>query len=50
MRRHTRLIALMFVAMFSAGTLSACNTMAGVGEDIEEVGDEIEDCAEGVDC
>ncbi len=43
-----RLIALMLVAMFSMGTLTACNTMAGVGKDVEKVGDKIEDKAE--DC
>ena len=30
--------------------LAACNTVAGVGEDVESVGDAVEDCAEGVDC
>ena len=50
MRNTKKLIAMMFIAMFSVGSLSACNTMAGLGEDIEEVGDEIEECAEGVDC
>ena len=50
MRSTTRLIALLFVAAFSAGSLAACNTMAGLGQDIEEVGEEIEECAEGVDC
>ena len=43
-----RLIALMLLAMFSMGTLTACNTMAGVGRDVEKVGDKIEDKAE--DC
>jgi predicted small secreted protein len=43
-----RLIALMLLAMFSMGTLTACNTMAGVGKDVEKVGDKIEDKAE--DC
>jgi len=43
-----RLIALMLLAMFSMGSLTACNTMAGVGRDVEKVGDKIEDKAE--DC
>ena len=43
-----RLIALMLLAMFSMSTLTACNTMAGVGKDVEKVGDKIEDKAE--DC
>ena len=43
-----RLIALMLLAMFSIGSLSACNTVAGVGKDVEKVGDKIEDKAE--DC
>ncbi len=43
-----RLIALMLLAMFSIGTLTACNTVAGAGKDIEKAGDKIEDKAE--DC
>jgi len=43
-----RLITLMLLAMFSIGSLSACNTMAGAGKDIERAGDKIEDKAE--DC
>ncbi|MFP7722412.1 entericidin A/B family lipoprotein [Lysobacter sp. A3-1-A15] len=43
-----RLITLMLVAMFSMGTLTACNTMAGVGEDVQKVGEKVEDKAE--DC
>ena len=50
MRSTKRLIALMFLALFATGSLTACNTMAGLGEDIEEAGDQIEECAEGVDC
>lgn len=48
-----RLLALMLLAMFSTATLTACNTMAGVGKDVETAGDKIEDkatdCKEG-DC
>lgn len=43
-----RLIALMLLALFSMSTLTACNTVAGVGKDVEKVGDKIEDKAE--DC
>ncbi|MCY7355193.1 MAG: entericidin A/B family lipoprotein [Lysobacter sp.] len=43
-----RLITVMLLAMFSMGTLTACNTMAGAGKDIEKAGDKIEDKAE--DC
>ena len=43
-----RLITLMLLAMFSIGTLTACNTVAGAGKDIEKVGDKIEDKAQ--DC
>jgi len=43
-----RLIALMMLAMFSMGTLTACNTVAGVGKDVESAGDKIENKAE--DC
>ena len=50
MRSHKKLIMLMLLAMMSAGSLAACNTMAGLGEDIERAGEEIEECAEGVDC
>ncbi len=50
MRNYKRLIAVLFLALFSSASLTACNTMAGLGEDIEEAGEEIEECAEGVDC
>ncbi|OHE83117.1 MAG: entericidin [Lysobacterales bacterium RIFOXYD1_FULL_69_11] len=43
-----RLITLMLLAMFSMGTLTACNTMAGVGEDVQAGGEKLEDKAE--DC
>lgn len=42
-----RLTALMLLALFSM-SLTACNTMAGAGKDIEKAGDKIEDKAE--DC
>lgn len=43
-----RLTALLLLALFSMGTLTACNTMAGMGRDVEAVGDKVEDKA--VDC
>jgi len=43
-----RLIALMLLAMFSMGTLTACNTVAGAGKDVQKVGEKVEDKAE--DC
>lgn len=43
-----RLTALLLLAMFSMGTLTACNTMAGVGKDVSKVGDKVEDKAQ--DC
>jgi len=49
MRSHKKLLTLLLLAL-TAGSLAACNTMAGLGEDISDVGDEIEECAEGVDC
>ena len=46
-----RLVFLMLLSLFSASTLTACNTMAGVGEDVEAAGDKIESEAEGhLDC
>jgi len=41
-----RLMALVLLAMFSVGTLSACNTVKGVGKDVEKVGDKVQDKAE----
>lgn len=38
-----RLIALMLLALFSTATLTACNTMAGAGEDIQSAGEAIEE-------
>lgn len=43
-----RLIVLMLLAAFSTGILSACNTMAGAGKDVQAVGEKVEDKAE--DC
>jgi predicted small secreted protein len=45
-----RLIPLLMLLTLSAGafSLSACNTMAGVGEDVQDVGEKVEEKAE--DC
>lgn len=43
-----RLIALMLLAVFSSATLTACNTMAGAGKDVEKAGQKVEQKAE--DC
>lgn len=43
-----RMIALLMLAMFSTATLSACNTMAGAGKDVQKVGEKVEDKAQ--DC
>lgn len=43
-----RLTALLLVSLFSLSFLTACNTMAGVGKDVEAVGDKVEDKA--IDC
>ena len=41
-----RLMALMLLALFSVGTLSACNTMKGAGKDVQKVGEKVEDAAD----
>jgi predicted small secreted protein len=43
-----RLIALMLLVMFSSATLTACNTMAGAGKDVQKAGEKVEQKAE--DC
>lgn len=43
-----RIVALMLVAVFSTATLSACNTVAGMGKDVSAVGNKVSDKA--VDC
>lgn len=43
-----RLTSLMLVALFSMSLLSACNTMAGAGKDVQKVGEKVEDKAQ--DC
>ena len=41
-----RLTALLLLALFSAGTLSACNTVQGAGQDVQKVGEKVEEKAE----
>lgn len=41
-----RPIAVMLLALFSIGVLSACNTMEGLGKDVQKVGEKIEDKAD----
>ncbi len=38
-------LSIFAISIMSLGTLSACNTVAGAGEDIEAAGDKIEDSA-----
>lgn len=41
-----RLTALLLLALFTAGTFTACNTVRGAGQDVQEVGEQMEDTAE----
>lgn len=43
-----RLTALLLLALFTMGTLTACNTVAGAGKDVQKVGEKVEDKAQ--DC
>jgi predicted small secreted protein len=43
-----RLIALTMLLLFSSATLTACNTMAGAGKDVQKAGEKVEQKAE--DC
>jgi predicted small secreted protein len=43
-----RLCALMILACFSTAALTACNTMAGAGKDVQKAGEKVEQKAE--DC
>jgi len=42
-----RLLALVLLAAFSTATLSACNTVRGMGKDVEKVGEKTQDCSDG---
>ena len=41
-----RIVLLMMVSMFSIGMLSACNTVAGAGKDVQKVGEKVEEAAD----
>lgn len=41
-----RSIALMLLVLFSIGILSACNTVAGAGKDVQKAGEKVEDAAD----
>ncbi|MFN7183581.1 entericidin A/B family lipoprotein [Thermomonas haemolytica] len=43
-----RLLALALLAAFASTTLTACNTVAGAGKDVQKVGEKVEQKAE--DC
>ena len=47
-RPMQRFVALMLLALFSSATLTACNTMAGAGKDVQKAGEKVEQKAE--DC
>ena len=40
-----RLFALLLLAMFSMSALTACNTMAGAGKDVQKVGEKVAEAA-----
>jgi predicted small secreted protein len=40
-----RLMAVAMLALFSIATLSACNTMEGLGKDVKKLGEKVEDKA-----
>lgn len=38
-----KIISLTFILLLSGGLLTGCNTMEGFGQDVENVGEEIEE-------
>lgn len=42
MKRH---IALLLIVLFSAAALTACNTVKGVGKDVQKAGEKLEDAS-----
>ncbi|WMJ71342.1 entericidin A/B family lipoprotein [Stenotrophomonas sp. 24(2023)] len=46
-----RIIPVLLLALFSAGVLSGCNTVAGAGKDVQRAGQAVEgaanDCRDG---
>lgn len=41
-----KLLMTMMLALFAAGALSGCNTVAGAGKDLKGAGDKVENTAE----
>ncbi|MCI0510912.1 putative small secreted protein [Chromohalobacter marismortui] len=41
-----RILAFSLLLMFTAGAISGCNTLEGVGEDIEEGGEEVQEAVD----
>jgi entericidin A len=41
-----RAISLLMLVLFSASMLSACNTMAGAGKDVQKAGEKVEEAAD----
>lgn len=41
-----RWVAMLLLAVFSAGAVTACNTVKGVGKDLEKVGGKMQDSAD----
>lgn len=41
-----RSMAILLLALFSMGFLTACNTMAGAGKDVQSAGEKVEETAE----
>lgn len=41
-----KVIAVSFVLLMTAGLLAGCNTVEGVGEDVERGGEAVQDAAE----
>ena len=41
-----RITALLLLTLFLVGVLSACNTTKGFGQDLQKVGEKMEDAAE----
>ena len=42
-----RFVLSLFLVSFSMMFLAGCHTVAGVGKDVKEVGEEVEETAEG---
>lgn len=41
-----RLTALLLIAFFAAGTMTACNTVRGAGQDVQRAGEAVQESAE----